>query len=514
MSPLFSGSKFGFSNVGSSEFPLKYLELINSFFTKHYVSKQGSDTLGNGSITNPYLTINKALTVANTTGGVIIVGPGVYSESVYDSSFSEQMIRFSTSVTIVGTPGKTVYIESNNIGRRDNHFFGMTNAGSRIYGMIFKRDNNGRTNNYATSIWGNEAGATYGQIYNCVIEEVNANGRMSHVYDNSGTGGGKIYNSTIVSSVWLTPYTCGGSNETRNTALTSSNTFSLCGTSVDNTNGASINNKYYLTNKSNSLYGVYSGDYAWPQEILVPLIPASDAYSQDLLIALSGSSNQGFNNVAHVVKNVPDNFPKYYITSSTQRTFSQESKYYFDSLRLGLRSPSGLATWFGFQDPDVYAFSNFNFTLETWVYIPTFSGLTQCAFWYHTNGVDNTGFQCFICGDSFGDVSARRGIFFTGGAGAEVNIAFNCLSPNTWHHIAVVRLGSASNSLKIYVDGIDRTSYRDATGNPTWTYEGPLTVSAPPQETGWDQILLQDYRIYLGSAKYNSNFTPPGPMFI
>lgn len=175
---------------------------------------------------------------------------------------------------------------------------------------------------------------------------------------------------------------------------------------------------------------------------------------------------------------------------------------------------SGLSTWLRFQDPNLSAFSNFNFTLETWVYIPTFTGLTQCALWYHTSGVDNTGFQCFICGDSFGDVSARRGIFFTDGAGAEVNIAYTCLSANTWHHIAVIRSGTASNSLKIYVDGIDRTSYRNATGNPTWTYEGPLTITSPIQETGWDQLLLQDYRVYKGSAKYTSNFTPPGPMFI
>lgn len=237
-----------------------------------------------------------------------------------------------------------------------------------------------------------------------------------------------------------------------------------------------------------------------------------DSFANNLVIGVSGSSDHGLTNVAGLVNTSTSTFSQIVPRGSAQSTFSTTNKYYNTSLELGTRS--GTSGWFAFESPNIAAFGSSNFTLETWVYIPTFSGLTQCSLWFHTNGVDNTGFQCFICGDSFGDVSARRGIFFTGGAGAEVNIAFNCLSPNTWHHIAVVRNGSASNSLKIYVDGVDRTSYRSASGNPNWTYTGGLFVAAPSSETGWNTVKLQDYRVYQGVAKYTSNFTPPSQMFV
>jgi hypothetical protein len=253
-----------FSSAGSSGgLPYAYQTLINSFATKYYVSKTGNDSTGNGSEGNPYLTINKAISVSGN-GSAIVVGAGTYSETNNDSvSYGEQMVYETNSVSIIGVPGETIWQESANIGRRDNHVFGMSNSGCKIYGFIFKRNNEGRTNNYSNAIWGYAASATYGEVYNCVIQEINANGQMSHVYDNSSSGGGKLYNCTIVASNWQAPYTCGATNVTQDTALTSSNTFSLCGTSTNNTNGATIDGNYYLTNKSNSTYGVYSGTYAW-----------------------------------------------------------------------------------------------------------------------------------------------------------------------------------------------------------------------------------------------------------
>jgi hypothetical protein len=268
MAPLFTGFRFGFgfsSSTSGLAFPPAYQSLIDSFATKYYVSKTGNDSTGNGSEGNPYLTINKAISVSGN-GSAIVVGAGTYSETNNDSSsYGEQMVYETNSVSIIGAPGKTIWQESANIGRRDNHVFGMSNSGCKIYGFIFKRNNDGRSENYNTAMWGYAASATYGEVYNCVIEEVNANGTMSHVYDNSGSGGGKLYNCTIVASNWLASYTCGATNATQNTALTSSNTFSLCGTSTNNVNAATINSTTYsLTNYSNATYGVYSGTYAWP----------------------------------------------------------------------------------------------------------------------------------------------------------------------------------------------------------------------------------------------------------
>jgi hypothetical protein len=237
-----------------------------------------------------------------------------------------------------------------------------------------------------------------------------------------------------------------------------------------------------------------------------------DPYASNLVMAFSGSIDHGVTNVANLINPSGSNFPRWRNTAGVTSSFSATKKFYNNAFELGTRTISD--SWILVDNPYLQAFSNADFTLETWVYIPTFTGLTQFAPWAHYTGGSNSGFQCFICGDSFGDVAARRGVYFVGGAGAELNIAYTCLSPNTWHHIAVVRNGSASNSLKIYVDGIDRTSYRNATGNPTWTFNGFFSIAAPSNETGWNTVKLQDHRVYQGVAKYTSNFTPPGAMFL
>ena len=240
-----------------------------------------------------------------------------------------------------------------------------------------------------------------------------------------------------------------------------------------------------------------------------------DSNASDLIIALSGSSDHGTTNVAGLINTSTSTFSQFVAGFNGSQVFSDTNKFYNTSLELGTRG-TGVATWFEFDNPSISAFGSSDFTLETWVYIPTFTGVTQCSLWYHTFDADvnSTGFQCFLTGDSFPDTGARRGLYFVGGGGAELNYASNCLSTNTWHHVAVVRNGSASNSLKIYVDGVDRTNFRNATGNPTWTFNGFFNIAAPVNETGWDTVKIQDHRVYQGVAKYTSNFTTPGAMFI
>jgi hypothetical protein len=65
--------------------------VVKSTF-EFYVSKQGSDATGTGSVAKPYLTIQKAideatnLSLTGTDQAVIYVGPGVYTESLFFSN--------------------------------------------------------------------------------------------------------------------------------------------------------------------------------------------------------------------------------------------------------------------------------------------------------------------------------------------------------------------------------------------------------------------------------------------
>lgn len=84
----------GFFSLGSSP--------LNTYF----VAKNGNDSSGNGTITNPYLTITKALTVASGTNGAgVWVMPGTYNES----------ITLPDNVTLRGQSLRTVTISKTNV---------------------------------------------------------------------------------------------------------------------------------------------------------------------------------------------------------------------------------------------------------------------------------------------------------------------------------------------------------------------------------------------------------------
>lgn len=81
----------------------------------YFVSKNGNDTTGNGSINNPYLTIQKAITVAETGAlpnvaayATIMIGPGNYTENLTMTDGYTNLCAYTSdnraySVKILGT---------------------------------------------------------------------------------------------------------------------------------------------------------------------------------------------------------------------------------------------------------------------------------------------------------------------------------------------------------------------------------------------------------------------------
>lgn len=70
---------------------------INTYHYK-YVSKRGNDTSGTGSSTNPYKTLNKAVTDLNTDASTItrvcVIGSGTYAETISVSRTNTKFINF------------------------------------------------------------------------------------------------------------------------------------------------------------------------------------------------------------------------------------------------------------------------------------------------------------------------------------------------------------------------------------------------------------------------------------
>lgn len=80
------------------------------------------------------------------------------------------------------------------------------------------------------------------------------------------------------------------------------------------------------------------------------------------------------------------------------------------------------------------------------------------------------------------------------------------IGTNAWHHIAVTRSGS---TVRVFVDGnlgATGSTSINFTGYEYWFFDSIRRYNFG--------FYMQDIRVYVGTAKYTSNFTPPGAMFI
>ena len=98
-------------------------------------------------------------------------------------------------------------------------------------------------------------------------------------------------------------------------------------------------------------------------------------------------------------------------------------------------------------------------------------------------------------------------LYYYAGGVSVFNTGSGVISPDTWHHIAIVR--SNSNGY-IFVDGQEEgstTSMADPNNFYHWRI-GDRVPSAPSANYpvyGY----MEDFRITKGLARYTSNFTPP-----
>ena len=256
----------------SSPFPTAYKNLIANYSasnTRYYDISNGNDS-NNGQTEatakqNLGSDLNSWLNGSN--GRIAVIMPGTYPITNHTpGSYGNRMLQWDTNSKCVCAPGQ-VTITSTSAAARDFHVFGMRNADAGIYGAIIKRNNGGRTNNYSRAMWGYDASATSGDVYNCVIEETNGNNAMSHIYDNSNSGNRYMERSTIVADM-VSPYSC-GTSLADNIAMTfsssqfcpSGNNFKYNVTFTTSPSG----NPYYINNNTsdNATYGVYGGTYSW-----------------------------------------------------------------------------------------------------------------------------------------------------------------------------------------------------------------------------------------------------------
>ena len=272
-----SGGGLGFLTGGAAsghEFPTSYQNLINNYSaanTRYYDPVNGNDS-NNGQTQatakqNVGTDMNSWLDGAN--GRIAVLLPGSHHVTPHGpGSYGSRICQWNTNSVLLGAPGEAI-VTNANTSARDMHIFGMKNGNAAVIGVIFNYDNHGRGTNYTHAMWGYDANATSGDVYNCVINNISNNGELSQIYDNQNGGDRWMTDCLIKTTTMNSSYTC-GSQSAYNMAFTNGSSNFCGGTNsnfVHNVNTGNAPNSglpYYLTNASNSSYGVYRGSYAWP----------------------------------------------------------------------------------------------------------------------------------------------------------------------------------------------------------------------------------------------------------
>ena len=150
------------------------------------------------------------------------------------------------------------------------------------------------------------------------------------------------------------------------------------------------------------------------------------------------------------------------------------------------------------------AFGTGAFTVEFWLYVTDLSANAyHCLMDFRdssTNGNDTDAFGFFIHGSA---ATAGNIYIFQGSS-----ITFNqVLKEGEWNHIALVRTGTGSNGLSLYLNGVKGT---DATLNTDLSATNTVHIGKYPVNSNFDLYgYMTDIRFVKGKAVYTGNFTPP-----
>jgi hypothetical protein len=138
-----------------------------------------------------------------------------------------------------------------------------------------------------------------------------------------------------------------------------------------------------------------------------------------------------------------------------------------------------------------------NFTAEAWVYCNGYTNDYAAIFGFSSDS-ENTGWNILV--RTNGRLHFNVAMTFTDATGT--------LPLNQWTHVALVRSGSGSGNVKLYVNGVADATTLTVTATAT----SPSTVmlgSYPGITSRAFNGYISNARIVKGTAVYTSNFAPP-----
>jgi hypothetical protein len=157
---------------------------------------------------------------------------------------------------------------------------------------------------------------------------------------------------------------------------------------------------------------------------------------------------------------------------------------------------NGSTDYLSLADNTALQLSTGDFTIEGWFYI---SGATSTAYNLISKGAASTGWSLNTT------TGARIQFSYTA---SNLTGATTTLVQGTWYHIAVVRSGSSSGNLKIYLNGVQEIASAGAVTDD-FNQTSTMYVSASRTATLPLNGYSSNVRVVKGTAVYTTAFTPP-----
>jgi len=166
----------------------------------------------------------------------------------------------------------------------------------------------------------------------------------------------------------------------------------------------------------------------------------------------------------------------------------------------------GNSDWLKIDGSTAFNFGSGDFTIEGWLY-PQGGAAIAYTVSYSNGTASNSNFS-FEIGTT--TTKAISGGVYIGSTG--YTVTGTTTHPNEWVHFALVRNGTASGNLKLYVNGVSEGTPASIGSSSINTLTGTtyLTISGFYNGGGTFYTgYMSDMRLVKGTAVYTSNFTPP-----
>jgi hypothetical protein len=411
-----------------------------------------SQTVSSTTITSDGFPITRN---GNTTQGTF----SPFSQTGWGNLFvsaSSQYLSLSSSSFAVGTGAFTiegwVYLNSYTYGS----VFSTWNAANTGVGMMLGFDNTGKIQ---FSI-GNASGSADTTIVTASSISLNT-WVFLQATKAAGSGGA------------MTIYINGTSSATTTTTR-----------SVDRS--AAVIGRYYQDTAGNQING-YLSNVRVSNTVRSSTVPTAPFTNDANTLLLTCQSNRFLDVSSTPITITPNGSPTVVAFSPFNPTASWSAATnggsgYFDGNGDYLTAASNAA----------FAFGTGVFTIEAWVYLTSTAGAN--IFQDETTN----SYQFYV------NTSSK--LEFTVSGVAVIATSSASIVANQWNHVAVVREGTGSNQVKLYINGGQDGSGTSATSivNSATNYIG-RTGTGTRQLNGY----LSDLRIVKGTAVYTGNFTPP-----